>query len=94
MRYCHFYLNTFKSDGAQGSWLHHSTLATSEVNKDTVTEQSEHYEVDGWPHAVLNTSLWADSIIHHLVPVLTSQNLQVIKGTEHIAEIITQLRLD
>lgn len=59
--------------------LYQSTLTTSEVNKDTVTEQSEHDKVDGRPHAVLNATLRANPIVHYLIPVLTSQNLQAIK---------------
>ena len=44
--------------------------------KDTVPKQSEDYEVDGRPHAVLHASLGPDPIVHHLIPVLTGQNLQ------------------
>lgn len=45
------------------------------VMKDTVSEKSEDYKVDGRPHARLHSSLRANTIIHHLVPVLSSQDL-------------------
>ena len=45
-------------------------------SKDTVSKQSEDYEVDGRPHAVLHASLGPDPVVHHLIPVLTGQNLQ------------------
>lgn len=40
-------MNKLKSEGAQASWLHQTSLTTSQVNKDTVTKQSKHYKVDG-----------------------------------------------
>lgn len=43
---------------------------------DTVPKQGEDDEIDGGPHARANTSLGADAIVHHLVPVLTRQDLQ------------------
>lgn len=43
---------------------------------DTVSKQGEDDEIDGGPHARANTSLGADAIVHHLVPVLTRQDLQ------------------
>lgn len=46
------------------------------MSKDTVPKQGEHYEVYGGPHAVLHSSLGADAIVHHLIPVLTSQDLE------------------
>jgi len=46
------------------------------VHEDTVSEQGEHDEVDGRPHAVLHAALRADPVVHHFVPVLPSQNLQ------------------
>lgn len=44
--------------------------------KDTVSKQSEHYKVYGRPHARLHTSLRANAVVHHLVPVLSSQDLR------------------
>ena len=46
---------------------------------DTVSKQGEDDEIDGGPHARANTSLGADAVVHHLVPVLTCQDLQESK---------------
>lgn len=46
------------------------------IQVDTVPKQGEDDEIDGGPHARANTSLGADAIVHHLVPVLTRQDLQ------------------
>lgn len=39
--------------------------------KDTVSKEGKHDEVDGRPHAVMDSTLRANPIVHHLVPVLT-----------------------
>lgn len=44
--------------------------------KDTVSKQSEHNEVDGGPHAGPHSSLRTNAIVHHLVPVLSRQDLR------------------
>lgn len=43
--------------------------------KDAVSKECEHYEVDGGPHARLHSALRANPVVHHLVPVLSSQDL-------------------
>lgn len=53
---------------------HLNTLASPV--EDTVSKEGEHDEVDGRPHAVLDSALRANPVVHHLVPVLTCQNLQ------------------
>lgn len=44
--------------------------------KDTVSKQCEHYKVDGGPHAGLHPSLRANTVVHHLVPVLSREDLR------------------
>lgn len=44
--------------------------------KDTVSEQREDDEVDGGEHATPHSSLRFDPVIHHCIPVLSSQNLE------------------
>lgn len=43
--------------------------------KDTVSKQGEHNEIDSRPHARADPALGADSVVHHLIPVLTRQDL-------------------
>lgn len=43
--------------------------------KDTVSKQGEDDEVDGGPHAGLHSSLRANAVVHHLIPVLSSEDL-------------------
>lgn len=62
----------FRHSWTNWTWFHFQTFL-----KDTITNQREHNEVDGGPHAILYASLRADPVIHHLVPVFTCQNLQV-----------------
>lgn len=45
------------------------------LKKDTVAKQGKHNEVDGRPHAWADPALGADPIVHHLIPVLTRQDL-------------------
>lgn len=59
---------------------------SEEAIKDTVPKQRKNYEVDGGPHARLNPSLRSNPIIHHLIPVLSSQNLR--KHTHSLKETI------
>lgn len=44
--------------------------------EDTVSKQCKHYKVDRGPHARLHSSLRANTVVHHLIPVLTSQDLR------------------
>lgn len=46
------------------------------VMKDTVSKQCKHYKVDGGPHARLHSSLRANTVVHHLIPVLSSEDLR------------------
>lgn len=57
------------------------------AQKDTVSKQSQHYEVNWWPHAILDPALWANPIIHHLVPVLACQDLQE-NHAQHVASVV------
>lgn len=43
--------------------------------KDTVSKQCKHYKVDWGPHARLHSSLRANTVVHYLVPVLSSEDL-------------------
>lgn len=47
-----------------------------ELIKDTVPKQCKNNEVDRRPHARLNPSLRSNPIVHHFVPVLSSQDLR------------------
>lgn len=44
--------------------------------KDTVSKQGEHNEIDRRPHARADPTLGADPVVHHLIPVLTRQDLR------------------
>ena len=50
-------------------------LQEKPFKKDTVSKQGEHNEIDSWPHAWADPTLGADPIVHHLIPVLTRQDL-------------------
>lgn len=54
--------------------LQHSLFFRQE--KDTVSKQREDDEVDGGEHATPHSSLRFDPMIHHRIPVLSSQNLE------------------
>lgn len=56
--------------------------------KDTVSEQREHDEVDGGPHAGLHSSLRANPVVHHLIPVLSCEDL--IKGKQQTTPSVTR----
>lgn len=56
--------------------------------KDTVSKQCEHYKVDRGPHARLHSSLRANTVVHHLVPVLSSQDLGEKNPQHHTQKII------
>lgn len=43
--------------------------------KDTVAKKSEHNEEDRESHALVDSALRLDAIIHHHVPVLARQDL-------------------
>lgn len=45
------------------------------VKEDTVSKECEDYEIDGGEHAAVNASLRLNAMVHHSVPVLTSQDL-------------------
>lgn len=46
------------------------------VKEDTVSKQREHDEVNRGPHAGLDSPLRANTVVHHLVPVLPRQDLR------------------
>lgn len=43
--------------------------------KDTVSKKGENYKVDRRPHARLYSTLGANTVVHHLVPVLSGKDL-------------------
>lgn len=43
--------------------------------RDTVAKKCEHDEEDGECHALVDSTLRLDAIVHHHVPVLASQDL-------------------
>ena len=45
------------------------------VEKDTVSKEREHNEIDRGEHAAANPSLRLDPVVHDGVPILSSQNL-------------------
>lgn len=55
-------------------WVYFCKKHSGQV--DTVPKQGEDDEIDGGPHARANASLGADAVVHHLVPILTRQDLQ------------------